>query len=279
MNHCANSLPVVCAIRLPLPKRNRPNRKRLKGEHYGDGFGERLLDALKDQSTYDNFHGILLESCLSFFRPKTAVQPIEITSLPLRELEKDRETDEREKREKIYRDQEEERQRIALKEAEATAEFLRKQEKEMEENARRLEEQRLADLKALEEQKEAEEFANRWESVMNVARFKELWASLPTNGSFQCYLKTMPTVNGLTDHMKKQGFHVVFAVNPNAANIEVGICNIRPVGQEPWFMARFLVSNNSFSAVMKSNSPEIVPGFVKKFALAKVLKIDNAAKP
>jgi hypothetical protein len=42
-------------------------------------------------------------------------------------------------------------------------------------------------------------------------------------------------------------------------------------------MARFLATPNSFSAVMKSESPEVVAGHVKKFALAKVLKIDTTS--
>jgi hypothetical protein len=74
--------------------------------------------------------------------------------------------------------------------------------------------------------------------------------------------------------LKHQGFHVVFAATPTASEIEVGICNIRPTGNESWFMARFLASATAFSAVMKSQSPDDVTPFVKKFALAKVLKID-----
>ena len=80
-----------------------------------------------------------------------------------------------------------------------------------------------------------------------------------------------------TDHMKKQGFHIVFAAVPNPNELEIGICNIRPTGTEPWFMARFLASNANFSAVMKSQNPEQITQFVKKFALAKVLKIDTSA--
>jgi hypothetical protein len=44
-------------------------------------------------------------------------------------------------------------------------------------------------------------------------------------------------------------------------------------------MARFVVSQNSFSAVMKCEVPNEVPNHVKRFALAKVLKIDTSAGP
>lgn len=195
--------------------------------------------------------------------------------LALKELEKDREQEEREQREKVAREQEEERQRLAQIEAQTAAEFQRRQEEEEKERLRQLEERRLRDEREAQEKKEAEEFANRWESVLAVTKFKSLWASLTTNGSFQCNLKAMPGLNQLTEHLKRQGFHVVFATNANANNLEIGICNVRPVGQDDWFIARFLVSNNSFSAVMKATKAELVPQFVKKFALAKVLKIDT----
>jgi hypothetical protein len=194
----------------------------------------------------------------------------------LKELEKDREQEEREAREKLTREQEEERQRLALKEAEANAEFLRRQEEQEKERLRHLEEKRLQEEREAQEKKEAEDFANRWEATLTVTRYKALWATLQTHGSFQTALKSMPAVGTVADHLKRQGFHIVFAASPNANNIEIGICNIRPVGEEPWFIARFLVANNSFSAVMKATTPDIVPIFVKKFALAKVLKIETA---
>jgi phosphoglycolate phosphatase-like HAD superfamily hydrolase len=218
-----------------------------------------------------------LVRCFTGARRNTSVvQPIDTYNpgLKLKELEKDREKEEREAREKISREQEEERQRLALKEAEANADFLRRQQQEEQEKLRFLEEKRLQEEKEERERKEAEEFANRWESHLSVTRYKAMWATLATNGSFQCTLKAMPVLNALTDHLKKQGFHVVFATNANANSIEIGICNIRPVGEESWFIARFLVSNNSFSAVMKATTADIVPIYVKKFALARVLKIE-----
>ena len=68
----------------------------------------------------------------------------------------------------------------------------------------------------------------------------------------------------------------MFATSQDTSGgIEVGICNIRTSGEEPWFMARFLASTSNFSAVMKCQDPSIVEKFVKKFALAKILKIET----
>lgn len=143
----------------------------------------------------------------------------------------------------------------------------------------KLEEEELK-KKVLEEKalKEAEEakLAIERSPIMSVTLYKSLWAELPVAGSFQCKLKSAPTIQNLTEHFKKQGFHVVFAASPNTIDIEVGISNIRDdSGTQKWFMARFLASSTSFSAVMKSQDTDIVTGFVKKFALAKVLKIDS----
>jgi hypothetical protein len=194
-----------------------------------------------------------------------------VVQLQLKELDNDRECEQREQRERITREHEEERQRIAQREAEQLAIFHHQQQAALDEEIRRLDEQRLQEMRELED-------ANRWESVLTVSKFKSLWTTLATNGSFQCNLKAMPNQIVLTDHLKRQGFHVVFAVSPNAGDIEIGICNIRPVGVEAWFMARFLASNNGFSAVMKSQDPSLVPTLVKKFALAKALKIDTPGK-
>lgn len=217
-----------------------------------------------------------LMRCFRGGKKKADVKPmVEVQLQQLKELESDREREEREAREKIMREQEEERQRYARREAEALEELQRKQQLELAEAARRMEEERLRAMKELEEKQEE---SDRWESVLSVAQFKSLWASLGTNGSFQCNLKSMPSQDQLVDHLKRQGFHVVFAVAPNANDVEIGICNIRPMGQDAWFMARFLASNNSFSAVMKAQDASLVPTLVKKFALAKVLKIEAPGK-
>ena len=138
--------------------------------------------------------------------------------------------------------------------------------------------------------------------TLSVSQFKALWSGLESTGSFQCILKEDPTLHKLSDHMRKQGFHVVFAstsdkrspsaassvasgdtaalsgtLAPLHADIEIGICNIRDTGNGPWFLARFIAAKGSFSAVMKCQDAEMVPAFVKKFSLAKVLKIDTNA--
>ena len=89
-------------------------------------------------------------------------------------------------------------------------------------------------------------------------------------------MKSPPKSDGFIEHMQKQKFHVVYHTSPADGELEVGVCNIREQGEGPWFMARFLASQTSFSAVMKSQDPAIVTAFVKKFALAKVLKIDTS---
>jgi len=136
---------------------------------------------------------------------------------------------------------------------------------------------RQAEEKAEREAEEARLALER-SPTMSVAKYKSLWADLAIAGSFQCKLKSAPTLSALTEHFKKQGFHVVFAASPNSVDCEVGISNIRDdTGTQKWFMARFLASATSFSAVMKSEDAEVVTGYVKKFALAKALKIDSAA--
>jgi phosphoglycolate phosphatase-like HAD superfamily hydrolase len=207
--------------------------------------------------------------------PTTNTTPIPPTGLALKELDKDREAIERNQREINLQEQDAERQRLALKEAEEAAEFQRRRKQEIEAEALRLEQARLQREQEEEEKRIKEEFAQRWQSVLSVSEYKSLWSTMPTSGSFQCNLRAMPELNAMVDHLKKQGFHVVFALNPSAHDIEIGICNIRPVGEESWFLSRFLVAQNSFSAVMKSNNAQLVPTFVKKFALAKILKLEG----
>lgn len=55
--------------------------------------------------------------------------------------------------------------------------------------------------------------------------------------------------------------------------MELGICNVRNDATEPWFLARFLVSPSNFAAVMKAQQESEVAAFVKRFSLARVLKI------
>merc|ERR1711988_1753418 len=128
----------------------------------------------------------------------------------------------------------------------------------------------------------AEELAEKEGSAptLTVQRFKELWTTLTTSGSFQCKLKESPDLNTFLEHLKKQGFHIVFASSPATGDIEVGLCNIRTPDDDgkvrtPWFSARMLCSQNNFSAVMKAQDPASVPVHVKKFSLAKILKIQK----
>lgn len=193
------------------------------------------------------------------------------TGLPLKELDKDREVMERNEREVKMYEEEDERRRLAQKEAAEAEEYRLKIEAQSQ--AEEAEKLRIAQEEEMKRQEI--EYQQRWQSILSVADFKEKWASFPTSGSFQCNLKSMPDMHALCEHLKRQGFHVVFALTPSAQDIEIGICNIRPVDEHSWFMARFLASKNAFSAVMKSDNPQMVPALVKRFALAKVLRIDG----
>ena len=109
--------------------------------------------------------------------------------------------------------------------------------------------------------------------TLSVGQFKTLWSELGTAGSFQAKLKILPQAADMTAHLKKQGFHIVFVATPSPTDLEIGLCNTRLKGTEKWFMARFLATSSTFSAVMKAEDSTQVTMFVKKFALAKVLKI------
>jgi hypothetical protein len=190
----------------------------------------------------------------------------------------------REKQERLERERAEaaEHERLRLEKLEMDAQLERDRLNELErieaaqreqERLRKEQEEKEAILRKENEQKEMDT-----KPVLSVFEFKSLWSQLSTTGSFQCKLKSLPVMLQFTDHLKKQGFHVVFAASPTATDIEIGLCNIRNVGNEPWFMTRFLATATSFSAVMKAQDPSQVTAFVKKFALAKVLKIDGAIK-
>lgn len=145
----------------------------------------------------------------------------------------------------------------------------------------KLEEEAAEAAKRLKELQEEEERlkANEFKPTLNSEKFKVSWGDLAQAGSFQCKLKTMPDVKSFTNHLAKQGFHVVFAAGPGAnGEIEVGLCNIRASNDDKWFLARLMAAKGAFSAIMKAESPDIVPKFVKKFALAKILKIDTSKK-
>ena len=125
--------------------------------------------------------------------------------------------------------------------------------------------------------KELRNLQNSQAPTLSVHQFKALWASLEVLGSFQCKLRTAPNMQALTQHLRKQNFHVVFAASPNDDETEVSICNIRASGDDSWFMARFLFSKSIFSAAMKAQNADEVESYVKRFALARVLKIDTSS--
>lgn len=113
--------------------------------------------------------------------------------------------------------------------------------------------------------------------VLSVPQFKTEWSTKRTIASFETRILMFPSTDAMRNHFVKQGFHVVFAVGPTQDDteeeIEIGICNIRDTKEDPWFLARFLVTPDSFSAVMKGDDAEQVAGYVKKFKVASVLKI------
>jgi len=196
-------------------------------------------------------------------------------TLQLADIQQDREKEEREERERAVREREERRRQLEIDNAAEEAERRRKTDQQLMEAARVLNERRQ---KEEEERRRREEEAAGFDKALSVAKFKALWSSLGTSGSFQCNLKTLPAITNLTEHLKKQGFHIVFAAKPSANDVEVGVCNIRTAETDVWFMARFLATQTNFSAVMKAQNAEQVTAYVKKFALAKVLKIDNQKK-
>lgn len=186
----------------------------------------------------------------------------------LRPQAKDRELEERLAREAAMEEDARKAERRALQ--------LQAQRAEEDARLRREGEYRAElEAKALAEQRERE-LASR-APTLDVPLFKARWGETPAAGSFQCRLRALPELSALADHMRSMGFHVVFASVPAANECELGVCNIREQGTGPWFMARFLASQGTFSAVMKSEDPASAPAYVKKFALAKVLKIDSSS--
>jgi hypothetical protein len=113
--------------------------------------------------------------------------------------------------------------------------------------------------------------------VLSMHQFKPLWAALEVAGSFQCNLRISPNLQNLLSHLKKQNFHIIYASSLNETDTEIAICNIRYDLSEAWFMARFVFSSKVFSAVMKCQNLDSVEIYVKKFSLARVLKIDTTA--
>lgn len=217
----------------------------------------------------------------SMVAPEEAGHSIGIDTLPapaaakgsIQELKlsvKDRELEERLERERKEEEVRLKEERRAADRDEREALEAMRQAKEDERRAR--EEQ-----KDLEEMREREKI--RMAPILDVPLFKDKWSTLPAAGTFSCRLRASPDLPTLTEHMRAQGFHVVFASTPAPTEVELGLCNIRELGTENWFLARFLSSQGTFSAVMKCESAIDAPIHVKKFALAKVLKIDASSVP
>ncbi len=198
-------------------------------------------------------------------KPAVSAEALEANTPPA-------DANERELRERLAREKAtlEEEKRAAMKAAEVKArlelEATRlREEREREEEFARAE----LDRKLEEEKKDAA-------PTLDVPRFKALWNTLPTTGSFNAKLRTVPSLAGLTEHMRKQGFHVVFASAPTSAEIELGVCCVRERPSDVWFVARFVASPTDFNAVMRCADADVATRYVKKFSLAKVLKIDTS---
>jgi hypothetical protein len=203
----------------------------------------------------------------------SATKPVPAAPQELANLNVDREKEERLERERAVREREDRRRLQEIEDAAAeAAEKKRKADEQLLDAARVLQERRAREE---EEAARREALANGFDKTLSVAKFKALWSSEGTAGSFQCNLKALPAITNLTEHLKKQGFHIVFAAKPSPNDVEVGVCNIRTSDEDAWFMARFLATATTFSAVMKAQKTDQVTSYVKKFALAKVLKIDN----
>ena len=205
--------------------------------------------------------------------------------------EKDRKKKELEANELKKRDMEMEERR---QEAEIESNKIKRKKQEEDEfdaevaaEKQKRKDKRDADASALAQAQNAENEKKKllipFYPILTVPLYRSLWAALGVSGSFECALKVPTSVALLTTHLKKQGFHVVYmntasvSTSPESGEeIEIGFCNIRENQNVDGglFMARFSVSKKLFTSTMKAEKPSDVPKFVKKFALAKVLKID-----
>lgn len=203
--------------------------------------------------------------------------------------EEDRKKEEREENELKKKDLEIEEKR---QEAEIESNRIRRKKQEEEDFEAEVaeEKQRRKDKREADAAAQAENAKSKTQSpdypiqmpfypILTVPLYRSLWATLGVSGSFECALRVPTTVTLLVTHLKKQGFHVVYTstgTKPESGEeIEIGFCNIRENQNVDGglFMARFSISKKLFTSTMKSEKPSDVPKFVKKFALAKVLKI------
>eukprot|EP01038_Epipyxis_sp_PR26KG_P012409 gene12409-16643_t len=242
-----------------------------------------FFGSLIPKSSISGIVSLHLLTCTSVYTPKLVSNGVVPTidknakenEQALASLSVDRELNEREERERIMRERE---LALALKRAEEEKLLLDKIELER----KKQEEQDRLELLKRQKDNENEEkstladIESHFQSTLTVTTFKPLWTSLSIAGSFSCKLKIIPTMTIIVEHLKKQAFHIVYATLINNEECEIGLCNIRMMNDETWFLARFIINNLNFSAVMKAEDNEKVPKFVKKFALAKVLKIDTS---
>ena len=107
-----------------------------------------------------------------------------------------------------------------------------------------------------------------------LSAFKAKWSEATAVGSFQCKLSSTCTNKALASHLADQGFQIVFEKVRTSTDYEIAICSVRTTdNSDDWFLARFHTKDNSFSAVMKGSNDKAVAEHVRKFALAKILKI------
>lgn len=121
-------------------------------------------------------------------------------------------------------------------------------------------------------------------ATLSVAEFKGMWSRLDIANTMQKKAEKMPSLTQLTEHFKKQNFHVVFANSTDNSigrekniEIEIGLCNTRQQEDEIWFLAKFLVLEKELSIVMKCQNPALLPQFIKRFELSSIVQLTESA--
>jgi hypothetical protein len=98
-----------------------------------------------------------------------------------------------------------------------------------------------------EERARKEYEMNGWDRTLPVVKFKALWASLATAGSFQCNLKALPAITNLTEHLKKQGE----LLRPAVLNVRERIdCSDQPVSSARSQPVNFCTTVYKFTCVL-----------------------------
>ena len=121
------------------------------------------------------------------------------------------------------------------------------------------------------------------DSYFNEKMFESVWTSMSIAGTFKCQLKKSPPLAVLVKHVEKQGFHVASSSSSSSSSIGVGsgvesevqFCNtINRSKKEGLFLCKFTVVKNTFTASMKAENLDDISMHVKRFSLAKILKVD-----